>query len=72
MAPLRTLIRDLASQLEINERLLRGMAEASRSIKAEIEHLRERQSLKGVYTAKGQLQENLKPKSTGRGFERKI
>lgn len=72
VAQLRKLVRDLADQLELNERLLRGMAEASRTILSEIEHLRSRQSLKGVYDKTGQLRGDVSVKSLGKGFERKF
>lgn len=52
---LRDLLRDLAEQLEINGRLLKGMAEASRAIMDEVERARSRQSLHGLYDKTGQL-----------------
>lgn len=55
IANLRDLLRDLAQQLEINGRLLRGMAEASRAIMDEVERARTRQSLHGLYDKSGQL-----------------
>ena len=67
---LRKLIRDLADQLETNERLLRGMADASRTILVEVEHLRTRQSLKGVYDKTGQLRGDVAPKPVKKGFEK--
>lgn len=72
VAQLRKLVRDLAGQLELNETLLRGMADASRTILSEIEHLRSRQSLKGVYDKTGQLRGDVNLKSSGKGFERKL
>ncbi|PLS21168.1 hypothetical protein [Neptunicoccus cionae] len=72
VAQLRKLVRDLAEQLELNEHLLRGMADASRTILSEIEHLRSRQSLKGVYDKTGQLRGDVNVKAPGKGFERKF
>lgn len=69
---LRKLIRDLADQLELNEKLLKGMADASRTILSEIEHLRSRQSLKGVYDKTGQLRGDVSVRTLGKGFERKF
>lgn len=55
VANLRTLIRDLSEQLQINGRLLKGMAEASRSILSEIERTQSRQGLRGLYDKSGHL-----------------
>lgn len=55
MAGLRDLIRSLAEQLQVNGRLLKGMAEASRAIVDEVERARSRQSLHGLYDKTGQL-----------------
>lgn len=54
-ASLRDLIRSLADQLQVNGRLLKGMAEASRAIMDEVERARSRQSLHGLYDKTGQL-----------------
>lgn len=48
------------------------MAEASRNILVEVEHLRARQSLKGVYNKAGQLRSDVTPAAPRRGFERKF
>lgn len=69
---LRSLIRDLAEQLKLNEHMLHGMARASRTILTEVEHLRTRQSLQGIYTKSGQLREDVAPKPLGKGFEKKF
>lgn len=52
---LRDLIRELSDQLQVNGRLLKGMAEASRAIVDEVERVRTRQSLHGLYDKTGQL-----------------
>lgn len=65
VANLRGLIRDLAEQLQVNGRLLKGMAEASRSILDEIERTRNRQSLRGLYDKSGQLRAMAAPESNG-------
>jgi hypothetical protein len=54
-ASLRELIRSLADQLQVNGRLLKGMAEAARAIVDEVERARSRQSLHGLYDKTGQL-----------------
>ncbi|WP_374434194.1 hypothetical protein [Tabrizicola sp.] len=54
-ARLRDLIRDLSDLLEKNGRLLKGMAEASRAILDEVDRVRSRQSLHGLYDKTGQL-----------------
>jgi hypothetical protein len=69
---LRALIRELAEQIKLNERMLHGMAQASRTILTEVEHLRTRQSLQGIYTKSGQLREGVAPKPIGKGFEKKF
>jgi flagellar biosynthesis/type III secretory pathway chaperone len=63
VAALRGLIRDLADQIQVNGRLLKGMAEASRSILGEIERTRSRQSLRGLYDKSGQLRSTAAPES---------
>jgi len=63
VAALRGLIRDLADQIQVNGRLLKGMAEASRSILGEIERTRSRQSLRGLYDKSGQLRSTAAPDS---------
>lgn len=68
---LRNLIKELSEQIATNERLLRGMAEASRTIVNEIEHLRNRQSLKGVYDKSGQLRGDVSVQPAAKGFEKK-
>lgn len=55
LATLRDLIRELADQLQLNGRLLKGMAEASRAIMDEVDRVRTRQSLHGLYDRTGQL-----------------
>ncbi|MFD2739548.1 hypothetical protein ACFSUD_08215 [Sulfitobacter aestuarii] len=61
---LRELLGELAAQLTENGRLLRGMAEASSSILGEIEQLRKRESLDGIYDRAGKLRDN---SATGSG-----
>ena len=58
---LRDLIRQLADQLQVNGRLLKGMAEASRAILGEVERLQSRQSLRGLYDRSGQLRSTAGP-----------
>ena len=55
LAELRDLIRQLGDQLQVNGRLLKGMAEASRAILDEVERARSRQSLHGLYDKSGNL-----------------
>lgn len=55
IATLRSLIRELSDQLQRNGQLLKGMAEASRSIISEVERVRKRQGLSGLYDKSGQL-----------------
>lgn len=59
MVSLRDLIRRLAEQLQINGRLLKGMAEASQAILDEVERARSRHSLHGLYDKTGQLLSNV-------------
>lgn len=61
---LRDLIRDLADQLQVNGRLLKGMAEASRAILAEVDRTRSRESLRGLYDKSGQLRRASAPDGT--------
>lgn len=56
---LRELIRELADNLKRNGKLLEGMAAASRSILSEIERVKKRQSLDGVYNKAGQVSPGL-------------
>lgn len=65
VANLRGLIRDLADQLQVNGRLLKGMAEASRAILGEVERARSRQSLRGLYDKSGHLRTTAAPDTTG-------
>lgn len=51
---LRAMIRDFAGLLQRNGELLEGMANASRTILAEVENIRKRQSLDGLYDKSGQ------------------
>jgi hypothetical protein len=67
---LKELIGDLATQLTRNGQLLEGMAEASRSIISEVERVRRRQGLEGLYDKTGQLRENLG--ETGRKIEKNL
>lgn len=60
---LRGLIRELSENFKRNGRLLEGMAMASRSILSEVERVRQRQSLNGVYDKTGQLKTGLDRKS---------
>lgn len=59
MASLRALLREFAEQLRKNGELLSGMASASRSILSEVERVRQRQSLNGVYDKTGQVRRDL-------------
>lgn len=52
---LRQHLRVLAEQIDTNAVLLGGMADASRSIRVEVERVRERHSLKGMYGKSGQV-----------------
>lgn len=52
---LREHLRILAQQIQTNAVLLSAMAEASRSIRLEMDRVRERHSLKGMYGNKGQV-----------------
>lgn len=61
VADLRGLVRDLADQLQVNGRLLKGMAEASRAILGEIERTRSRESLRGLYDKSGALRDTATP-----------
>jgi len=54
IAALRGLIRELAEHLHRNSELLQGMATASRTMISEIERMRKRQSLDGIYDKTGQ------------------
>ncbi|WP_292291560.1 hypothetical protein [Marivita sp.] len=54
---LRDLIRELADQLQVNGRLLQGMAKASEAILGEIERTRSREGLRGLYDKSGQLRD---------------
>ena len=65
VASLRDLIKDLADQLQINGRLLKGVAEASRAILDEVERARNRQSLRGLYDKSGHLRPTEPSDSTG-------
>lgn len=58
---LKDLISDLSVQLKRNGQLLEGMADASRSIISEVERVRKRQGLEGLYDKTGQLRENIGP-----------
>ena len=64
VARLRDLIRDLSEQLQVNGRLLKGMAEASRAILGEVERARSHQSLRGLYDKSGQLRTTTAPDTT--------
>ena len=55
---LRLRIRSLAAQLETNGTLLASMAEASQTIRAEVNRVRDRHSLKGMYNKTGQARES--------------
>ncbi|MFG6082807.1 hypothetical protein ACEUZ9_004039 [Paracoccus litorisediminis] len=59
IANLRDLIRELRDNLQRNGVLLQGMASASRSILSEIERVRKRQSLDGVYDKSGHVRAGL-------------
>ena len=61
IAELKLRIRKLADSLEQNGILLQGMAAASRSIISEVENIRRRQSLDGVYDKTGQKRTGLGP-----------
>ena len=52
---LREHLRALAQQIQTNAVLLSAMAEASRSIRLEMDRVRQRHSLKGMYGNKGQV-----------------
>lgn len=52
---IREKTRDLAQKLAENGRILEGMSQASRTVQNEIERLRKRQSLDGMYDKTGQL-----------------
>ena len=65
IADLKLRIRKLAESLDQNGVLLQGMASASRAIISEVEHIRRRQSLDGVYDKTGQKRQGLGP-SKGR------
>lgn len=56
---LRTLIVKLSESLSRNGDLLKGMAEASAAIISEVEHIRKRQSLEGVYDKTGQRRQGM-------------
>ena len=57
---LRDLLREFSAQLIENGRRLEGMALASRAINAELDRIRNRNSLQGIYDKRGKLR---------RGFE---
>lgn len=61
VATLRSLISDLSVQLKKNGQLLEGVAEASRSIVSEVERVRKRQGLEGLYDKTGRLRDNVGP-----------
>lgn len=67
---LRSLIRTLAEHLSKNSTLLEGMASASRAIVSEVEAIRKRQSLDGIYDKKGSKRRDLEIWKGG--FARKI
>lgn len=67
---LRSLIRTLAEHLSKNSTLLEGMASASRAIVSEVEAIRKRQSLDGIYDKKGAKRRDLEIWKGG--FARKI
>ena len=52
-------LRRLSAELKDNANLLTGVASASHSILAEIDRIRKRQSLEGVYDKDGQLRKDL-------------
>lgn len=54
---LRLRIRELAGAIEENSRLLASMAEAAQSLRGELDRVRERHSLKGMYDKSGQTRE---------------
>lgn len=56
---LRTLISQLSDSLSRNGDLLKGMAEASSSILSEVDHIRKRQSLEGIYDKTGQRRQGM-------------
>ncbi|MFA8386178.1 MAG: hypothetical protein ACEPO2_11185 [Pelagibaca sp.] len=62
---LRELIRELAEQLQVNGRLLKGMAEASQAILVEVERTRSRESLRGLYDKSGHLRDEASRGSAG-------
>lgn len=65
---LRVLVRDLAESLRRNGDLLKGMAEASTTILSEVDRIRRRQSLDGIYDKTGQKRHGLGT-SSGRIFK---
>lgn len=52
-------LRQLSAELKINANLLSGVATASHTILAEVDRIRKRQSLEGVYDKDGQLRKDL-------------
>ncbi|WP_134680630.1 hypothetical protein [Paracoccus ravus] len=64
---LRELLRQLAENLRRNGELLSAMAAASRSILSEIDHIRRRQSLDGIYDKSGQRRPGMGPRPNATG-----
>ena len=56
---LKDLLRVLQEELHTNANLLAGMATASHAILSEVDRIRKRQSLEGVYDKTGQLRRDL-------------
>jgi len=67
---LRDHVKELSENLKRNGQLLSGMAEASRSIVSEVERIRKRQGLDGIYDKSGQIRPNLG--STDRKVEKNL
>lgn len=67
---LKDSLRELGQVLRDNGRLLEGMASASRSIMTEVDRVRRRQGLEGMYDSNGQLRSDVhSPKAR---YEKKI